>query len=79
VLQVPTSVPPDFLSSLLALAYIMRLSVMKAAQAALGSVPCRKSGPWAEQDGRSPSTLFCGVFLRYGGISNAQRYGNHKC
>ena len=49
--QVRTSVPPDFLSSLLALVYFMRLSLMKAAQAALGGAPCRKSGPWDENDG----------------------------
>jgi hypothetical protein len=35
---------PDFLSSLLALANFMRLSLMKAAHAAVGGAPCRKSG-----------------------------------
>jgi hypothetical protein len=28
----------------------MRLSLMKAAHAAVGGIPCRKSGPWAEDD-----------------------------
>jgi hypothetical protein len=45
--QVRPSVPPDFLLCLLALAYFMRLSLMKAAHAALGGAPCRKSGPIA--------------------------------
>ena len=35
---------PDFLSSLLALANFMRLSLMKAAHAGIGGAPCRKSG-----------------------------------
>jgi hypothetical protein len=56
--QVRISVPPDFLSSLLALANLMRLSLMKAAQAALGAAPCRKSGPWAESDGEALQLLF---------------------
>jgi hypothetical protein len=42
--QVRAGVPPDFLLCLLALAYFMRLSLMKAAHAALGGAPCRKSG-----------------------------------
>src|ERR1700678_3562377 len=36
--------PPDFLSSLPALAHFMRLSLMKAAHAGVGGAPCRKSG-----------------------------------
>jgi hypothetical protein len=36
--------PPDFLLCLVALANFMRLSLMKAAHAALGGAPCRKSG-----------------------------------
>src|ERR1700691_4114618 len=35
---------PDFLSSLLALAHFMRLSLLKAAHADVGGAPCRKSG-----------------------------------
>ncbi len=35
---------PDFLSSLLALANFMRLSLMKAAHAGVGGAPCRKFG-----------------------------------
>jgi hypothetical protein len=35
---------PDFLSSFLALANFMRLSLMKAAHAGVGGAPCRKSG-----------------------------------
>jgi hypothetical protein len=40
-------VPPDFLSSLVALANFMRLSLQKAAHANLSGAACRKSGwPW---------------------------------
>ena len=35
---------PDFLSSFLALANFMRLSLMKAVHAGVGGAPCRKSG-----------------------------------
>ena len=54
------SVTPDFLSSLLALATFMRLSLMKAAHAAIGGAPCRKSGyvgrkRWAQSNNRSCS------------------------
>jgi hypothetical protein len=45
---------PDFLSSVLAVTKLMRLSLMKAAHAAVGGAPCRKSGPWAENDGAEP-------------------------
>ena len=45
-------VPPDFLSSLVALANFMRLSLQKAAHANLADAACRKSGShqrtWAE-------------------------------
>jgi hypothetical protein len=45
-------VPPDFLSSFVALANLMRLSVQKAAHANLANAACRKSGSpkrtWAE-------------------------------
>ena len=49
---------PDFLSSLLALANFMRLSLMKAAHAGVGGAPCRKSGyvgrkRWAQPNDRS--------------------------
>jgi hypothetical protein len=49
----------DFLSSLLALANFMRLSLMKAAHAAVGGAPCRKSGyqgrkRWAKPNDRFP-------------------------
>jgi hypothetical protein len=48
---------PDFLSSLLALANFMRLSLMKAAHADIGGAPCRKSGyvgrkRWAQPNDR---------------------------
>jgi hypothetical protein len=42
--HVRSSVHPDFLSSSLALANFMRLSLMKAAHASVGGAPCRKSG-----------------------------------
>jgi hypothetical protein len=42
--QVRQSEPPDFLLSVVALANFMRLSLMKAAHAALGGAPYRKSG-----------------------------------
>jgi hypothetical protein len=35
---------PDFLSSMVALAHFMRLSLKKAAHAGVGGAPCRKSG-----------------------------------
>jgi hypothetical protein len=35
---------PDFLSNFLALANLMRLSLMKAAHAGVGGAPSRKSG-----------------------------------
>jgi hypothetical protein len=49
--------PPDFLSSLPALAHFMRLSLMKAAHAGVGGAPCRKSGyvgrkRWAQPNDR---------------------------
>src|SRR5580692_11386246 len=48
---------PDFLSSLLALANFIRLSLMKAVHAAVGGAPCRKSGyvgrkRWAKPNDR---------------------------
>src|ERR1700733_6639467 len=48
--QVRTSVPPDFLSRLMALAHFMRLSLMKAAHADAGGAPCRKSGTLTENE-----------------------------
>ena len=51
-------VPPDFLSSLVALANFMRLSLQKAAHANLAIATCRKSGShqrtWDENDGVKP-------------------------
>jgi hypothetical protein len=51
-------VPPDFLSSLVALANFMRLSLQKAAHANLADAACRKSGShqrtWDEKDGAQP-------------------------
>jgi hypothetical protein len=49
---------PGFPVRLLALANLMRLSLMKAAQAALGASPCRKSGPWDEKDGEALQLFF---------------------
>ena len=49
---------PDFLSSMLALANFMRLSVMKAAHAAMSSAASRKSGGW----GQAPNSLFADAF-----------------
>jgi hypothetical protein len=48
-------VPPDFLSSLMALANFTRLALQKAAHANLADAACRKSGShqstWDEKDG----------------------------
>ena len=56
-------VPPDFLSSLVALANFMRLSLQKAAHANLANATCRKSGShqrtWAEKDGAQPYQCSC--------------------
>ena len=56
-------VPPDFLSSLVALANFMRLSLQKAAHANLANATCRKSGShqrtWDEKDGAQPFQRSC--------------------
>ena len=39
-----------FLSSSPALTNFMRLSLMKAAHASVGGVPCKCGGPWAKMD-----------------------------
>jgi hypothetical protein len=50
---------PDFLSSVLALAHFMRLSLMKAAHAGVGGAPCRKSGyVGRKRRGEAPPNAF---------------------
>jgi hypothetical protein len=64
-LQVWTGAPrspqrtPDFLSSLVALTNLMRLSLMKAAHAAVGWRPVAGNpGTWDEKDGAKPQPLW---------------------
>jgi hypothetical protein len=45
---------PDFLSNLLALANLMRLSLLKAAHVYVGGAPCRKSGYVGRKRGAQP-------------------------
>jgi hypothetical protein len=49
---------PDFLSTLLALANFMRLSLMKAAHAAVGGARCRKSGYMGRKRRAKPRHCF---------------------
>jgi hypothetical protein len=52
---------PDFLSSLLALANFMRLSLMKAAHAGVGGAPCRKFGYVGRKRWAKPHNRFCSI------------------